>query len=448
VADATLTGTWRSWTAASIAEAVRGGGLSPRDAVAESLRRIAEQDAAIQAFQVVRQERALAEAEELERRSAGLHELALAGVPVAVKDNIDVAGEPTRDGSLATSASPRATDHILVRRLRAAGAVIVGKTRVPELCVFGATDSHFGITRNPCDLQRTPGGSSGGSAAAVSAAMVPVAHGNDGMGSIRLPAACCGVIGIKPGASLVPVDLGATGWYGLAENGVLAMNVSDAALMLAVMSGRTELQQVDPEPKPLRIAVAIDPPVIGLPLDREYVAAARRAGDTLAAAGHQVRAAPLPYSIRSNLAAVALWTAGTHDDAELLDASRLQPSIRRHAAIGGFLKRRGWITQAARLRWRERLARFFEHYDVALTPALAQLPLTAVRWGERSWLRNMVANARFAPYQQPWNLAGYPAITVPFGRHSFGLPLAVQLASRSGGEGTLLALAAQLEGPR
>ena len=129
----------------------------------------------------------------------------------------------------------------MVRRLRGAGAVVVGITRVPELCVYGTTDSTYGITHNPWDLDRSPGGSSGGSAAAVASGTVPVAHGNDGMGSIRIPSACCGLVGIKPGLGVVPADLGDGSWFGMAENGPLATTVDDAALMLSVLASRPEL---------------------------------------------------------------------------------------------------------------------------------------------------------------------------------------------------------------
>ena len=194
-------------TAAETADAVRRGDLSAVAAVEAALDRIAAHDPVIGAFQVVRAERARAEAAQID---ADPHRdsLPLAGVPIAVKDNVPVSGEPMRIGSAATDPTPQTTDHEVVRRLRAAGAVVVGLTRVPELCVYGATDSVFGVTRNPWNLERTPGGSSGGSAASVAAGMVAVAHGNDGMGSIRIPAACCGLVGIKPGLGTVPCRAG------------------------------------------------------------------------------------------------------------------------------------------------------------------------------------------------------------------------------------------------
>lgn len=435
-------GAFEQWTAAAIADGVRSGEVTAAASTDASLQRIAERDGAIRAFQIVRADRARDEAAAID---AGKTDGPLAGVPIAIKDNIDVAGEPTRDGSLTTPEKPADADHEVTRRLRAAGAVVVGKTAVPELCVFGATDSAFGITRNPWDPSRTPGGSSGGAAAAVAAGMVPVAHGNDGMGSIRIPAAACGLVGIKPGAGVVPCNLGATDWRGLAENGVLATTVADAALVLSVMADRPELASAEEPDRRVRVAISTNQPLPGSPTDRHYVSAVRDVGRVLADAGHDVRTVRAPYSVRFALHAIARWTSGTFDDAGMFGPDGLQRSIRRHAEIGRFVDRRGWVADDARERWRQRLAPFFAEFDVLVTPALAHPPLPAIRWGERRWLSNVLANARYAPFAQPWNLAGYPAMTVPHGLHPVGVPLAVQLVAAAGGEPLLLSVAAVLE---
>ena len=199
-------------TATEIVAAVQGGQLTARRAVEDALERIEARDGRIGAFQEVRVFRSLEEADRVDGRD-DKDVLPLAGLPIAVKDNVPVEGEPMRQGSAGSDPSIQVKDHEVVRRLRDAGAVVVGITRVPELCVFGATDSVYGITHNPWDTARTPGGSSGGSAAAVAAGMVPVAHGNDGMGSIRIPSACCGLVGIKPGLGVVPSDLGDGSWF-------------------------------------------------------------------------------------------------------------------------------------------------------------------------------------------------------------------------------------------
>jgi amidase len=432
-------------TAVETVAAVRAGTATARTAVQASLDRIAAVDDALGAYQVVRGERALAEADEVDRRP-DLADLPLAGLPVAVKDNVSVTGEPMRDGSAATDRTPQAEDHEVVRRLRAAGAVVVGLTRVPELCVFGATDSVFGVTRNPWDRGRTPGGSSGGSAAAVSAGSVAVAHGNDGMGSIRIPAACCGLVGLKPGLGTVPAGLGAGSWFDMAENGPLGTTVADVALVLSVLAGRPELADARPVESRLRVALSVRSPGLGSPVDRAYADAARRTADALAGAGHTVREQDPPYSTAMMLAATTRWFAGAARDAEgVEDPALLERRVRRHAALGRAVLRTGGPQEKGRTRWREAAERFFADHDLLLTPALAQRPLPAVRWGHRGWAANVLANSRYAPFAAPWNLAGWPAMAVPAGVHPAGTPLSVQLVAPPGGEALLLQVAAQLE---
>ncbi|MGW0640582.1 amidase family protein, partial [Nocardia salmonicida] len=278
--------------AAALAARVRAGTITPADVTADALARIASENRKINAFTVVRGERARAEARELAARQ-DLDELPLAGVPVAVKQNIAVTGEPTRAGSAATSAEPAGADHPVVARLRAAGAIVVGLTAMPELGVWATTDSEGSVTRNPRDVGRSTGGSSGGAAAAVAAGLVPIAHGNDGLGSIRVPAAACGVFGIKPGRHVVPSQIGADSWGGLAENGVLATTVSDAALALSVMAGRSDLAELR-KPQRLRIGLAVAPPSRLVRMDRHWTAAARPPGGRAAVGGHQVEPVELP----------------------------------------------------------------------------------------------------------------------------------------------------------
>ena len=440
-----------AWTATAVSEAVRTGRLTAAAATAAALDRIAARDGEIGAFQVVRREAAMREAAAVDARVAAGEALPLAGVPVAIKDNIPVAGEPMRDGSAATDPTPQPRDHEVVTRLRAAGAVVVGITRVPELCVFGATDSVYGITRNPWDTRRTPGGSSGGSAAAVAAGMVPVAHGNDGMGSIRIPAACTGLVGIKPGQGVVPCYLGATDWFGLSENGPLATTVADAALVLSVLAGDASLARVADasDGAPLRIGVSTRPPLQGLAVDRDHVRALFASAAALLHGGHEVERFEPTYPTAVAFAGMARWFAGTAADAEHLDPDRLEPRVRRHAALGRVVLDRGWLDDGARDRWREQATALLSTYDVLMSPVLAQPPLPATRWGAKSWLANMVANARYAPFSAAWNVAGFPAMSVPAGVHPVaGTPLSVQLVARPGRESTLLSVAAALESQR
>jgi len=433
-------------TAARIADAVRTGTHTARAAVEVSLARIARTDEQIGAYQVVRGDRALTEADAVDARP-DRGSLPLAGVPVAIKDNVGVTGEPCRVGSAGTDPAAATEDHEVVRRLRGAGAVVVGITRVPELCVYGTTDSAYGLTRNPWDLDRSPGGSSGGSAAAVASGTVPVAHGNDGMGSIRIPAACCGLVGIKPGLGLVPSDLGNGSWFGMAENGPLATTVEDTALVLSVLAGEPSLATVA-DPGSLRVALSTRIPGDG-PMDAAWRHATTATAETFRAAGHVVVEAKPPYGPRLLASEIARWTAGTELDARLLpDRSALEPRVRRHAAVGRVLLAAGFPREAGRERWCARAEQVFADHDVLLTPMLARPPRSATRWSRRGWLANLLTNAWYAPFAAPWNLAGWPAMSVPAGLGPTGTPLAVQLVGRPGSEGTLLALAGQLEALR
>ncbi|MDG5808676.1 amidase [Streptomyces ossamyceticus] len=433
---------WVGRTAAEIAAAVQEKQVTPREVVAEHLARIASLDGRIGAFRTVRAEAALAEADEVAAR-ADLGGLPLAGVPVAVKDNLAVRGEATRNGSAATPDGPAAEDHVTVARLRAAGAVVVGLTNVPELCVFGTTDGVHGTARNPWDLTRTSGGSSGGSAAAVAAGLVPIALGNDGMGSLRIPAAHCGLIGLKPGFGVVPADIGHGDWFGMSENGPLATTVEDARLMFRVLAG-TDPGEPAPSSSPRSIALSVRSPLVGVTVTRPYVDAARRAAESLAGAGHRVRRADPPYPLWLGTTSLAHWTAGTAVDAEDLDPALLTRRTRAHAAVGRrFLQ--GVRAGDRREQLRRRMEPFFAEHDVLLTPALARRGPAAVPWHERGWLRNLLVNTNCSPLTPPWNLTGWPAMSVPFGTLPSGAPCAVQLVGRPGSELELLAVAGQLQ---
>ena len=433
-------------TAVGIADAVRNGRMSARAATEQALERISQRDGELLAFRTVRAERALAEAELVDADPAR-GSLPLAGVPIAVKDNVAVAGEFTGNGSAGSSTAVQSADHEVVRRLRRAGAVVVGLTNVPELCVFGATDSRAGITRNPWDTGRTPGGSSGGSAAAVASGMVPVAHGNDGMGSIRIPAACAGLVGLKPGLGTVPSDLGNGSWFDLAENGPLGTTVADCALLLSVMADRPELADVAGDGQErLRIGVSVRAPMAGLTVDREYAEATRAIGEVLGRQGHSVRTHELHYPVKAGPAAMARWFAGTELDARLLaDRSLLGKRTARHALLGRAVLATGGPRPSARASLTRAAERYFADFDVLLTPMLAQPALPAIAWHDRGWAANVVANVRYAPFAAPWNLTGWPAMAVPAGIHPSGVPLSVQLVARPGGEGLLLTLAAEIE---
>lgn len=434
---------WAGRTAAEIAAAVREKRVTPREVVAQHLARIEALDGRIGAFRTVRAEAALTEADEVAGR-ANLAELPLAGVPVAIKDNLAVRGESTRNGSAATPEAPAGADHVTVARLRAAGAVVVGLTNVPELCVFGTTDGVHGIARNPWDTSRTTGGSSGGSAAAVAAGLVPLALGNDGMGSLRIPAANCGLLGLKPGFGVVPADIGHGDWFGMSENGPLATTVEDARLMFGILAGSDAGRPSEPAGRSPRIALSVRSPLVGVTVTRPYADAARRAAESLAGAGLEVRPADPAYPLWLGTTSLAHWTAGTAVDAEGLDPKLLTRRTRVHAAVGRrFLK--GVRAGDRRERLRHRLEPFFAEHDVLLTPALARRGPAAANWHERGWLRNLLVNTNYSPLTPPWNLTGWPAMSVPFGTLPSGAPCAVQLVGRPGSELELLDVAGRLE---
>ncbi|MDQ0379198.1 amidase [Amycolatopsis thermophila] len=424
-------------TATELARAVRAGEVDPERETELVIAGIAAADRVVGAFRKVRAAEAVAEARRVRERP-DLGELPLAGAPVAVKDVAAIAGETVTRGSRAVPAATAGSDHLVVRRLREAGAVIVGITRVPELCIWPMTDSPEGIARNPWVPAYTAGGSSGGSAAAVAAGLVPVAHGTDGLGSIRLPAAMCGLVGIKPGADVLPED----GWFGMSAHGSLATTVADAALVLSVLAGRPDLATVG-EPGRLRVAVSTEVPLTHAPVPRPLTAAVERVADLLAGAGHAVERARPRYGVEPVAGILERWFAGPAEEAAGLDESLLQARTQRHVRIGRAVRK--LVRPGTARRWIERAAEFFTAHDVLITPTLATLPPKAAAWHTRSCAANALPSIALAGFTGLWNLAGYPAMSVPAGRHPNGLPIGVQLVSRPGGEARLLALAAQLE---
>lgn len=427
-------------TAVEIAAAVRAGELDPVQVTREALDRIAAADGVIGAFRRVRIEEALTEAAAIAGR-ADLAELPLAGVPIAVKDVTPIEGEYASWGSLAGSVEVSSEDGEIARRLRAAGAVIVGLTRVPELCIWPSSDAPDGMARNPRNPSYAAGGSSGGSAAAVAAGMVPIAHGTDGLGSIRLPAAMCGIVGLKPGAGVVRVP-GEAGWFGMSTHGPMATTVADAAVLMSVLAEQHGLAEVA-EPKPSRIALSTRVPLTRAPLPRAFTKAVARAGELFSAAGHDVAPGTPRYSPAAVGGILARWVAGPAEQSSEFDLGAFQARTRMHVWLGRLVATR--LRESTREQWLERTEEFFADHDVLVTPTIATLPLKARTWHERRWSANVLPSIRVAGFTGLWNLAGYPAMTVPVGVHPSGIPACVQLVAAPGGEALLLGLAAQLE---
>lgn len=407
--------------------------------------RIAELDPSLHAFTMLlradgRSAAAAVDALAPAARSA----LPLAGVPLAIKSTVTL-------------------DNPVVAPLLAAGAIPVGITAAPQLCTWGMTDSEeHGITRNPRDVTRSPGGSSGGSAAAVASGMVPLAVGDDGMGSLRIPAAACGIVTIKPGPGVVPTRLGGDNWGRLAESGPLARTVEDVALALSVMSGRPGLAALSPVPGGIRVGLSTTSPIrLGRDLVRvrePWTRAARQAAALLAADDLVVVDTLLP-SPRDPVLYLARWTSAVARAAEEenLPLSAMERRTRHHALLGRTVFRRGgagdgqtrWNRAADVLRADVERAMDAAGVDVWLTPALADIPPEATAWHQRSWGRSLWASMRFSPFTPLANVLGWPAVSVPCGqtRTPLGklLPTSVQLVGRPGSEATLLALAAAIE---
>ncbi len=449
---------------AAQAEMVAKGEVSSKELVQLYLDRIERFDGRLNAFRTVFGERALMEADQADARRGAGNERPLLGVPIAVKDDIDVAGEVTALGTNAHGDSAPA-DAEVVRRLREAGAIPIGKTNVPELCIWPFTETPtFGATRNPWDVQRTPGGSSGGSGAAVAAGLVGAALGSDGAGSIRIPSAWCGLFGLKPQRGRVSMAPKQESWHGMSVNGILARHVADTALFHDVASGSTPLDRDKPPlpdrpyqesaatpPGKLRIAVSKKiAPLVLAKLESDCERAFDETVELLRSLGHDVKEQDPDYGFDTMPSVLVRYLRGIRDEAQATEhPERLARRTRTMAAAGAL------IPEAIVQRTREheqalaaRVNRLLESHDVLLTPTTAQPPSKIGQYDGRGWLWTLNAVISRVPYNAPWNLTGQPAASVPAGFGADGLPRAAQLVGRPGDEGTLLSLSAQLEAER
>src|SRR4051794_26709231 len=435
------------------ADLIAAGELSSRELVELFLSRIARLDPFLNAYRLVFAERALAEADQADGRRRAGDRRPLLGVPVAVKDDVDVAGETTAYGCDVDPA-PAAADADVVRRLRAAGAVILGKTHVPELMATPYTESPtFGVTRNPWDLQRTSGGSSGGSATAVAAGLASAALGSDGAGSVRIPAACCHLFGLKPQRGRVSMAPDLEAHQGMAVYGPLTRTVEDAGrLMDAITDGGPSLAEAARQPPgALRIAVSTAiPPGIVARLDAEQRAGVEAVADALKDLGHTVTPRELDYDLAFGNRVLARFVRGIADKArELGHPERLSRRARGLARIGSAIPAK--VAEAAGARAAadsERLNRIFEHADVVLTPLFTCRPPRVREYENHPGLTALIGMVRLAPYAGAMNHTGQPAAAVPAGFTPDGFPLGVQLVGPPDSEPLLVRLAAQLEQAR
>ncbi|MFD8306400.1 amidase [Streptomyces sp. NPDC059690] len=448
--------------AAGLAESARAlaeGEVTSRELVERALARIEATQGSLNAFRIVRADAALAEADAADEELAAGVRRPLLGVPVAVKDDMDVAGLPTAFGC-AGEFPPVARDGEAVRRLRAAGAVIVGKTNTCEFGQWPFTEGPaFGATRNPWNTGHTPGGSSGGSAAAVAAGLVPAALGSDGAGSVRIPAAWTHLVGIKPQRGRISTWPRGESFQGITVNGTLARTVADAALLLDAASGNHELdphrppairasEAVGRDPGRLRVALSLKPPFTAVParLRPEVRAKVAELAERMSRLGHFVEEADPPYG-QIGLTFVPRATAGIAERVveapfpALLDR-RTRDAARLGRLLGGAPLRAARRAEAVMHR---RIGGFLESYDVILAPTTAAPPPRVgamLSLGGFATDRAMIAAC---PYAWPWNVLGWPGVNVPAGFVGDGLPVGAQLLGPAGSEPLLISLAAQLE---
>ena len=456
-------------SAIELAGMVRSGEISARELVEASLERIEELNPALNAFVDIDAERALAAADAVKPGD----ERPFAGVPTAIKNNRPVQGLRLTYGCPLMAQNMCDYDHNITRRLKEAGFVIVGTTTLPEYGILPTSEARiFGPTRNPWDLQRTPGGSSGGAAAAVASGMLPVAHGNDGGGSVRIPAACCGLVGLKPSRGRISAapELGDSS---LGIDGMLTRTVADTAAILDVLAGY-ELGDATWAPDPpepfarsaagdpgrLRIAATTLPPIPDTAVDPMCARAVQDAAELLRSLGHEVEEVDPPWqadglqqlfgAVFSNHIALSIAYSGmvagrtpTADDMEPMSWA-IYSMIEKLNAVQG-------MGAAVQLQaFARRLITFLAPYDALLTPALAErpLPLGTLDTSAPEPMSTFTRSGLFTPFTPVVNATGQPGISVPLFEGEDGLPLGVQLIGRPAGEGQLLALAAQLEAAR
>ena len=440
--------------AAEQARLLGDGAITAPDLLDVYLDRIRRLNPVLRAYRVVLEASARAEAAAAQQRLDSGKRLPLLGVPVAIKDDVDVAGEVTTMGTGAYG-PPKEHDAEVVRRLRDAGAVILGKTAVPELCIWPFTETlTFGSTRNPWNLDRTPGGSSGGSAAAVAAGLAAMALGSDGAGSIRIPSTWCGLFGIKPQRGRVPLAPHDDAWNGLCVNGPIARTVADAALFLDVTATGPGGFVVAASRTPDRLRIALStkvPPPLLARAGKAQRNSVRDAGVLLRELGHDVVVRDPDYPATATLTnLIPRYMRGVYDDlAPLPHPERLEPRTRAVARIGKlFSDRRIAAARDAEKRVSARVLSIFDGVDVVITPGATTGPSRIGAYQRRGAVATLLLVGMRVPYQEMFNITGQPAAVVPWGLDGDGLPLSIQLIGRPDDEATLLSLSAQLESAR
>jgi len=428
------------------AAAVRRREVSARELVDAYLERIDRLNPRLNAFWVTTPELAR------EQADAVTADGPLAGAPTSVKDIVAMAGYPLTYGSRAFEDQVAAVDAFLVTRMKAAGTPILGRTTTPE---FGSRPvTEFGLhgtARNPWNPGHTPGGSSGGAAAALAAGLCAWSHGTDGGGSVRIPASCCGLVGLKPSRGRIsPGPLVGEGWAGLSTQGVLARTVDDAAAGLDTLAGHLpgDPYWAEPEgsylrdrPAPGRLRIAFQP-AADTEVHPEIQELVRRAARALEGLGHHVEeGGPDTRPLRPAMRTVV--TAGTASY-PVADTSVLDPLNAAMIAASRDLTAADYVAAVNTIRNHSRVVvAFWDDHDILVTPTLTQPPYPVGAFADHE--HAMARTLEWITFTSPYNCTGQPAVSLPLGTSADALPLGVQLVGPPRGEMLLLAVAAQLE---
>jgi amidase len=450
-------------SAVSLAGAVRSKQLSPVEIAETYLERIERYDPQINAFVWRNDDEVRAAAKRAEEAVlAGADLPPFHGVPIPIKDLNSVAGQPNTYGALGISDAPAEQTDLSVALLQEAGFILMGRTNTPEMGPMSVTENQrYGITRNPWNLQYSPGGSSGGAAASVLAGMAPVAQASDGGGSIRMPSSCCGLVGLKPSRGRVPMRVPA--WEHSATDGAITRHVADAAAVLDVMSARDRLawyhaptperpfaEEVGRDLKPLTIGLLLDAPT-GVPVDPECARAATILGAALEAAGHIVHPArpqffsPAAIAAFIDLVIPAALTLTPYERPELAE-----PYLRERKALADQRNCGEYAQGVALLHLESRkiIEQWYRDFDVLLTPTMACRPpeagvlLTAANADPHGFRLTEIQMISFTSF---CNLTGLPAISLPVHTAPDGLPIGAQLVGGPFDEATLIRLASAVE---
>ncbi|MGV3758056.1 MAG: amidase [Actinomycetota bacterium] len=452
-------------TALELSAAIRSKELSPTEALAETLRRIDERNPAINAV-------TWRDDEDARRRARAADDLVASspaedlppfcGVPIPIKDLTPVAGWPVTYGSAGASEAPSAESELVVEAFERAGFVLAGRTNTPEFGPITAAENvRYGISRNPWDTDHTPGGSSGGASAATAAGIYPIAHANDGGGSIRIPASCCGLVGLKVGRGRVPAL--AQAWEGAAVEGVVSHTVADTAAVLDLISGPDPLgwwnapaphrpfsEEVGAVVEPLRVAVVTET-ALGLPTAPACVEAVQRTAAALESAGHQIVDVAPDFHIEEfigNFITVVNSGLAAYDD--MVDWALVEAHNRVSRETAGGIDSITYAKAVAALqRWTRSVnAQWGDRFDVLLTPTMAIEPapagqiLAEVQADPDGVSPTVLHSVLFTAV---FNMNGLPAISLPVHQSGSGLPIGAQLVAGPWQEAQLLRLSAQVE---